>query len=205
MPIAPIPVNLLVEDSLCESIARRLVATTNSRICVGVPFLAEGYGYIKNRLVDFNRAAKGVPIFALCDLVGECPVTQMREWLPYGCHQNLIFRVAIKESESWVLADRQGFARFLGISSDFIPRDVDNILDPKRCLVNLARKSRRRDLRESLIPKPSATAIVGPAYNAVLAEFVESIWNPHVASHNSPSLNRTIRAIQQFNPIVEIT
>jgi len=36
-------------------------------------------------------------------------------------HPNFLFRVAVREVEAWLLAHREGIARFLGISEHLVP------------------------------------------------------------------------------------
>ena len=198
-----VAVNILAEDSLCEALAKKLLSLNNTKYSIGVSYIGHGYGYIKEKLVGFNKAAKGVPILALSDLVGNCAPDQIREWLPHGQHANLVFRIAEKESEAWILADSEGVGSFLGVSKKLIPDDVDNIIDPKLFLINLTRKSRNRSLRESLIPRVNSTATIGPNYNPTLTYFVENIWNPCKGGLHSPSLNRAIQALKVYNPIID--
>lgn len=204
MPFEPLPVNILAEDIICEYLAKKLLLLFADRFSIGVTYFGNGYGYIKDKLDGFNRASKGVPLFAIADLVGNCPKIQVDQWLPHGRHRNLIFRIAIKESEAWILADKQAFSSFLGISSNLIPDDVENIFNAKKCLIDLASRSRNRNLREALIPQPHTTAETGPDYNARLSEFVEKLWDPRRASHNSSSLERAINALNEFAPLIEI-
>ena len=76
-----------------------------------------------------------------------------KKWLPYPKHPNLLFRVAVKEVEAWLLAHRAAFATFLGISDKFIPQEqVDTIPDPKQFLINLAAKSKKRKVRDAIVP-----------------------------------------------------
>ena len=197
-------VSFLVEDMLCETLARKLLTVSNSELSPGVCYMANGYGYIKKKLIGFNKAASGIPLFVLYDLVGNCPVIQLKKWLPYKRNPNLIFRIAIKESEAWILADREEFANFLGISKNLIPPNVDNIVSPKEFLIKLASKSRRKELRLAIVPKANSTATIGPDYNSRLSEFIKQSWDPNRAAHNSVSLNRAIRSIQTYSPVVKI-
>jgi hypothetical protein len=204
MPDEPIPVNILAEDTICEYLARKLLLLFVDRFSIGVSYPGNGFGYIKKNLDGFNRASDGVPFFAIADLVGNCPVTQISQWLPHGQNRNMLFRIVVKESEAWILADKEGFSSFLGISRQLIPDNVDNIFDPKSCLINLVRRSRRRNLREALVPRPNTTAEIGPDYNARLSEFVIKSWDPNRAAQNSSSLKRAISALKEFSPIIEV-
>jgi hypothetical protein len=116
---------------------------------------------------------------------------------------NLIFRIAVREIESWLLADRTGFASFLNIKKQLIPLNPDGIRDPKRLLINLAKRSHRRLIRNAIVPTPGNTARIGPDYNGQLSYFVTNIWNIEEALKNSDSLRRTVKAINGFQSTLE--
>lgn len=146
-----------------------------------------------------------MPYLILTDLDNkECAPTMIQEWLPETKNPNLIFRIAVREVESWVLADRPGFAKFLGISPKKVAAKPDDLPDPKAYLINLARKSRKRAIREDIVPRQGSTAKQGPAYNECLVSFVQEAWNPSNASLSSPSLERTIKAIEVFMPVWKV-
>jgi len=192
-----IPINLAVEDALSEAVLRKIL---QARYNVGDCYKRGGFGYLKKNIRGFNNASKGMPHIVLTDLdMGACAPTLIEEWLQVPIHHNLLFRVAVREVESWVLADRDRFAEFLGIRKTLVPENVDAIDDPKKCLIDLARKS-KRNLREDIVPTKGSTAKQGPDYNGRLISFVEKFWNPYEAMHNSPSLDRTIRAVKNFQP-----
>jgi hypothetical protein len=146
-------------------------------------------------------AAAGTPILLLTDLDQHpCPSGLIEDWLETEPHSNMIFRIAVREVESWILADREGFADFLGINANLIPLQPDQIVDPKQTLVNLARRSRRRALRESIVPRRGSTAVQGPDYNGCLGEFVRNRWSHNEASGRSPSLSRAWERLMAFQP-----
>jgi hypothetical protein len=193
-----IPINLDVEDDLSESVIRKIL---QNRYVVGNCYKRGGFGYLKKNIAGFNNAAKSMPFLVLTDLdMGECAPTLLKEWLLVPAQHNLLFRVAVREVESWVIADTDRFARFLGIRRTLVPTYVDRIDNPKECLINLARGSHKRELREDIVPTEGSTAKQGPDYNGRLISFVEEFWNPYEAMHNSPSLERTIKAVENFQP-----
>jgi len=196
----PININIAVEDSLSEAVLRKIIGQSHSRFSMGYCYSKGGYGYIKRTIRGFNNAAKGTPFLVLADLEAECAPIQIREWLSVPIHPNLLFRIAIREVESWLLADRIGFASFLYINRNLIPNNVDEIADPKQCLINLARRSRKRVLCEAIVPAPRSTAKIGPDYNGQLIYFVENHWSITEATRNSPSLERAVKAISNFKP-----
>jgi len=197
----PIPINLAVEDILSEAVLRKILRESKKDFAVGACFCHGGYAYLKKSIRGFNNAAKAAPFLVLTDLdKAECPPVLLREWLPHPRHPNLLFRIAVREVEAWLLAHREALAKFLGIQRQLIPYEVDNLADPKQLLISLARKSKKRQLREAIVPRSGSTAKVGPDYNGQLALFVEHFWEIAKAAQNSPSLQRTVRAITDFNP-----
>ena len=111
-------------------------------------------------------------------------------------NSKFFLRVAVMEVESWVMADRRGFADFLSIPLNRIPEDTDVILQPKEFLVSLARLSRKTRLRQEIVPLPGATSKVGPGYNSRLGEFVHSRWSVNRAASVSVSLQRTLAQLR---------
>lgn len=200
----PIYVNLVVEDSLSESATRALLVATGRSYCVSTPFVGHGYGYIKTRINGFNRAAQGIPFVVLTDLdTAECAPALMDEWLTGPQHPNLLFRVAVREVEAWLLADRSSIARFLGIQVDLVPQTYDNDPDPKRTLINLARRSPYGELRRDIVPRANSTSQQGPGYNARMVEFVQQHWSVDSAALHSASLAKALGALRRFEPLSE--
>jgi hypothetical protein len=165
-----------------------------------------GYGYLRQTINGFNNAAKGIPFLIGTDLdTYECPPALILDWLQRPRHHNLLVRVAVREAEAWILADKQNFADFLGIRSALIPDDVEAIPDPKRELIQLVRKARRRELREDICPPANSTRTVGPNYNSRLSAFVQQHWNPNTARERARSLARTIDRLIAFQPQWPVT
>ena len=195
----PVSVDLLVEDVLSEAAATRAVAASMSPLVVGVTHGKQGFGYIKKRIAAFNRAALGSPYFALTDLdEAPCAPGLIQDWLPETPSPNLLFRVAGREVESWLLADRDRFASFIGRPSSQLPPDADAEPDPKAKIISLARRSSKRRIREGVPPRPGTSARIGPAYNDILTQFVYDQWEPREAVNRSDSLKRCIAARDSF-------
>lgn len=188
------------EDALSEAVAEILLLQIGNYSVVK-RLRKSGFGYLKERISDFNRmAAKVMPVLLVTDLDrGECAAELVNSWLPGGPNANLLFRVAIRETESWVLADRSGFAEFLGVSIAKIPDRPDDLPDPKRALLDLVRTSRRRDLRADMLPTPGISFPVGLGYNERLTGFVRRQWDCRRAAEVSPSLARAVRRVADFD------
>jgi hypothetical protein len=186
-----IPVNLAVEDQLSEAVLRKILHYSKRPYVVGTCYNRGGFGYLKKTIAGFNNAAKGTPFIVLTDLdAAECPPSLIRDWLPRRKHPNLVFRVAVREVESWLLADGNGLSKYLLIRKELIPQDVDTLSDPKQTLVNLARKSRYREIKNAIVPRMYSTAKQGPDYNGKLLPFVSNNWNVTNAMKNSISLKK---------------
>jgi hypothetical protein len=145
-----------------------------------------------------EMARRGQPVFVITDLDRlPCPATLVAQW--YGRSEpadNLLIRVAVREVESWLLADHDGMHQLLGVKGR-LPADPDKLADPKQHLLKLAR-SARRDIREDLIVAQGAIARQGIGYNARLSAFVAEEWSPSRASSRSNSLQRTRCRLAEF-------
>jgi hypothetical protein len=190
---------LAVEDALSEHVATKLLESRG--LDVAVPMVLKGSGNLKKRVSALNSSAKGMPILLLTDLdnLDVCPAALIKSWLG-STPQNsgLFFRIAVVEVESWLLADAHAIANYLGIREGLIPKQPDMVGDPKQALVNLARKSSRRNLREDLVPIAGSTARVGRAYNPAMIRFVSEHWSADRAAASSPSLARASARLAEY-------
>lgn len=199
--MTPIPVNLATEDELSEITLLRVLASVK-RYAVGTAYRRGGFGYLRRTIHGWNSAASSIPFVVLTDLdICECPLRLISDWLHVPKHPNLLFRIAVREVESWLLADPENLAEFLGVNTALIPKNTDAIADPKAAIVSLARRSRSRALRDRIAPGKNSTAKQGPDYNGCLGSFVQEQWDPNAARRNSPSLARTVDRITSFTPV----
>lgn len=199
--MTPIPINIAVEDLLSEAVAKRLLVDSGRSFSIGAVYNHGGNGYLRKNVPGWNNAAKGIPFFLLTDLDAVvCPSALTSSWLPDTIQHNLIFRVAVREVESWILADRISFSSFLGVSKTRLPQQPDELPDPKATLIRLASKSPRSLIKSRIVPRPKSTAKQGRDYNGCLCEFVTTVWKPDEAELNSPSLYRCRQRLTEFQP-----
>ncbi len=191
-------ITLAVEDRLSEAVAKKILQQIDPRFHVIQCLCKGGQGYLKTNINAFNKAANSLPFFVLTDQDRGCPPNTISKWLKHKANRYLIFRIAVMEIESWILAHRDAFADFLSVSSTLIPGNTDTIKDPKQLLLSIASRSRLTRLKSDIIPVSGSTAQIGPDYNNRLSQFVKDHWNAFDAKTNSDSLNRTIKRIQQF-------
>jgi hypothetical protein len=89
-------------------------------------------------------------------------------------------------------------AELLRISPNLLPRAPDGLPDPKRHLVDLARRSGDRAIRDGLVPTQGSGRPVGTAYNAILIDFITRSWRPPEAAMRSDSLRRCLAAMDRL-------
>lgn len=187
-----------VEAELDAAVLRRLA--THVGLDVDTIYPTDGKAALRRRLEGFNKAAFLGPWVVLVDLDQEyaCAPELLQDWLPQPAPA-MCFRVAVRETESWLLADRERVASLLGVSPALVPLEPDSLPHPKEFLVQLARRSRKRSVREALVPTESSGRAVGPGYVRTLLEFVRDRdhgWRPAAAEAVSESLGRCLRALR---------
>ncbi len=195
-------VAIAVEDIVSQAVAQRLISEYAPGLECTQVYGLSGFGELKRKMPTFDKIAQyREPIMVLTDLddLQLCLAQFRSEW----CHSlqmppDFMFRVAVAEIEAWLLADRGRIAGWLGISESLIPRLPETIPQPKECLVELARRSRYRRLREALVPQPGSTRATGPGYNDRVSDFATVNWNPSAARTIAPSLDRAIVRIGEL-------
>lgn len=196
----PYPVNLLVEGSTDEAIVRCILEHVG--LTCGTAYGKMGKSDLLKRLPRYNQAAHFAPWLAVVDLdqEPECAPLLVQAALPDPA-PGMKLRVAVHAIEAWLFADAERLSAFLSVPTARIPPDPDVVLDPKQFLVDLARRSRRRAIREDMVPRKGSGARVGPGYTGRLVEFVtaaDARWRPEVAQEYSRSLRGCIKALQRF-------
>jgi hypothetical protein len=169
---------------------------------LGLVYGKNGKKHLQQKINGYNQAARISHWVVLVDLDHDanCAPLLRDSWLPKPSPY-VYFRVSVRAIEAWILADRESLSTFLGVAASRIPSDPEAESQPKRTLVELAKHSRRREIREDLVPRPSSGRMVGPGYTSRLIEFVTDIsagWKPDAAARSSDSLNRCLRCLQQL-------
>lgn len=184
-------VALATEDALSEAIGQRLVEDSAGALSVSLFLRKSGFGYLKSKIRNFCELARQMPVLLITDLDNaQCPMTLIGAWSRHDVvPDQLIFRVAVRQIESWLLADRESLASFLKVSIQRLPGNPDELSDAKRFLLQLAIRAPRQ-IRDELVASPDAMAAQGLGYNALLSGFVRSHWNPSRAARRSHSLAR---------------
>lgn len=195
----PFFINLAVEDDLSDAVLRRIIDKVCPNFQVHVCYGKKGISYLQKNILSYNNAAKAVPYLVLVDLDQmECAPSLIKKWFTQPRHPHLLFRIAVREVEAWLLADRKGIADFFSISQSRIPILIEEVDNPKQTLINLARLSRRITLRDAIVPPHGSTCRQGADYNSVMIGFVQQHWDIGRACANSISLRKTVRCIENF-------
>jgi hypothetical protein len=179
------------------AVVRRLLVAVG--LTPGDVYVARGKDRLLDKLQGYNAAAQFSDWAVVVDLddSAECAPAARVRWLP-TVSARLCFRIAVRSIESWLLADREGLARFLAVRTALIPPEPESEPDPKRKLIALAQSSRRADVRQDIVPRTGSGRSVGPAYTSRLIEFADRHWDPAVARLSSPSLDGLMRCLESL-------
>lgn len=193
-------VTAAVEGDIDETVVRRVLEHAGFNL--GTVHGRLGKARLLTSLPGYNSAARHAPWIVLVDLDRDCDCapTCIRQWLPHAS-EKMCFRAAVRAIEAWLLADRERIARFLGISENRVPRNPDELNNPKQVLVNLARDSRHAGVRQDIVPNARSGRAVGPLYNLRMIEFIEDKangWRVDEAAGVSESLGRWVNRLTDF-------
>ncbi len=200
MPADHLLISGAVEGPTDEAVLRRLVQDCGG--LAGTVYGKNGKGRLLQRIGGYNLAARHHPWVILVDLDrdDDCAPTFVKRHLESPA-PHLCFRVAFREVEAWLLADRERFSSFFGIPLSKVPARPEELLDPKRAVVDLARISRRKEVRQDMVPRPESGRTVGPAYTSRIIEYVRNLekgWRPAVGAESADSLRRCLRCLERL-------
>jgi len=183
-------VALATEDELSEAVGRRLLAEANLLMAEPLLLRKNGFGYLRSNMRKWQTLALQRPVIVFTDLdKSSCPVALLNDW--YGAqarHENLLLRIAVREVESWLLADHEAMRGLIG-NKGRLPQSPDTLDDPKQHLLTLAKRA-PRDIRMDLVKERGSVSSQGIGYNTRLIFMVENNWCPDRAAQHSPSLGK---------------
>lgn len=186
------------EDEITHQIMLKMYELFPKHITEYKAIHCKGNAKIKKHINAYNNAAQHGYYFVITDLDNrECAPSLIANWLTDQRSEQLLFRVAVHEVESWLLADKENFAAFFSVSKDLIPTSPDLELDPKQTVISLAKRSRKRDIRDNMVPI-DAYASIGPGYNTQFQIYIQNFWDIHVARKSSPSLDSAIKSVEKM-------
>ncbi|MXW02452.1 MAG: hypothetical protein F4X59_04915 [Holophagales bacterium] len=191
-------VNLAVEGDTDVPVAERLIGLVGLEPHAVVT--GPGAPNLDPRIPEFNRSGEHLNWLILRDLDHDasCPAELVPNLLggrPMA--QRVVLRVPVRAVESWLMADREGFAREFSVRPEELPRDPDSLSDPKRQLIDICRRSRRADVRRGMVPREAGGRTVGPEYTIRIVAFARFVWSPQRAAEASESLRRSLAALRR--------
>lgn len=191
-----VTVSATVEGLVDEAVIKKLIAHVGAD--PGEVHVKNGKSKIRKKLEGYIKAACYRPWVVLVDLdEAECAPRLRDDWSVQP-QRRLLFRVAVRAVEAWLLADVAGIAQFLRIGRVALSSNPEKLIDPKAELLKLASQSSRREIREDMVPRPRSGRKTGPAYASRLIEFVYERWQPDRAARRSESLRRAIEGLRRL-------
>jgi hypothetical protein len=200
-------IDIVGEDPVTQAIIERLLKEYRKDIKIKSRLPARG-GQIESLAPKYNLLTS--PVFLLTDLDNYlCPPSLIKKWIgKENIRNNMLFRIAHEEAETWLMADRKGFAKWLNVSIDLIPepkiidkkKGINEIIFPIKpslyMMMKIASQSKNEKLKEHLTPKKGASK--GPGYNLAMVPFIEKKWDIKNAASNSYSLSKAINRLKTF-------
>ncbi|MGI8475995.1 MAG: hypothetical protein ACR2OO_06470 [Thermomicrobiales bacterium] len=187
----------MVEGEIDQAVVARLFRDTGVETAPAI--IKGGKAKLLGDLEKYDQAALFQPCLVLVDLDHShpCAPAALAAWLPKPAPM-MNLRIAVREVESWLLADQAAIASFLGVDVARVARvanEPDALAHPKLTLVQLAGKSKRRDIRDDIPPRPGSGRTEGPGYMGAVLTFVRDQWNPRQASLKSDSMRRCMARV----------
>lgn len=194
-------IRIVVEDELSEAVVKKIIYDNTKISDLNFQTIGKrGRGKIKNRVNEFNNQSEALYFVILIDLNSDpCAPELIREWFKHPIRKNLIFRVAVREVEAWILSDIDAISRYFNMNKDLVYKEVGNpdlLTDPKKKLLSIVNRSKNKSLKKDIVKQQGTILLQGSAYNTILSDFVLYNWESDRARVKSTSLNRAILAIK---------
>jgi hypothetical protein len=190
-------VTVAVEGDIDAAVVRRILEEVG--LPIGPFHGRRGKGHLDKSLRGYNNAARFANWLVLRDLDhdADCAPELITELLPEPS-AHMCFRVAVRQIEAWLLADRTKVADLFQLPLEVVPGDPETLEDAKAVVVHLAKRSRNRRLRDDIVPAANTSAKVGPGYSGRMIDFAVNLWRPRIAAGVSPSLASCLRAVERY-------
>ncbi len=204
-------VYISAEDPVTKAVIERLLAYCSPRLKVFKEMPARG-GEIKSKIAQLNALASSKPVILLMDLDTDDCAPLLKSKLLNGISQspNFLMSIAVDEAEAWLMADREGFANYMGLPLDIIPSASMQKMGSMKQVVEMDFRCKSSyDLTHRIIQQSSKSelkmqiaakgkACKGAEYNTAMLPFIRNVWNIDVAMCNSDSLSRMVRRLQKL-------
>ncbi len=190
-----IPFTAAVEGLSDQAVLEAIFNKLNLELCT--VYVAYGKPRLDINLPRYNSAARFAPWIVLRDLDHDAPCApQLVKQLLPNPSRYMVFRIAKREIESWLMGDIINFCSYFSVARSRLPRASEDLADPKQSLINIMRRSRKRVIREDMVPRQGSGASEGIAYAFHVIQFVLDYWDPSIAAQKCDSLRRCMLGLQ---------
>lgn len=200
------------EDEATRAVIERLIKDYAPQLNILRHLPARG-SMVKVSIEKFNVMANSYPVILLTDLDDEpcAPIGKNKLLNGIDQSQDFVVNLAVDEVEAWLMADKEGFARYFGIPVSSMPNSELQKMSGRKALPELSvpvksswylthqliQQSSNAEKRAQVAVSPSDKNCKGKEYNTAIVPFVREHWNPEVARQASDSLNRMIVRLQR--------
>jgi len=188
---------IATEDELSEAIVLRLVSEVGQPHDEVLKLRRGGDGYLKSKMGSWRQIAARQVMIVLTDLDrAKCLVEFRSRWIADGpIPSRLVFRIAVREVESWALADHDAMRKLIGAKGK-LPINPDTLSNPKQTLLAFG-QAVPKEIRDDLVKQIDGQLRPGTGYNARLVHWINTSWSPVRAASRSPSLAKARVRIQE--------
>lgn len=199
------------EDPVTRAILSRVIKDFAPHLRVIGSLPARG-SQLKSKVGEFNKLSETNPVILLSDQDTEDCAPQAKKKLLTGISQNddFVVNIAADEAESWLLADKKGFANYLKIDENAMPDSTEQKFGGPRARKEISvplkssyyltheliRNSHNKNLREQISAVESCK---GPEYNDAICPFIDEKWDIQAAQSNSYSLQGMIKRVEELD------
>ena len=174
------------------------VLLNNAGLAISRCLVKRGSANLDKLIPGLARTTIHNPWVVFRDSDGRCPVELRAALLESRSRPHdggFELRLACSMTESWLLADAEGFADYFDISAKKIPDRPDELPHAKRELLRLCQSSRSRLTRDDMVRTDGSP---GPLYVIHLNTFAREHWDIAKAQECSPSLRRTVMRLRSM-------
>jgi hypothetical protein len=195
------------EDEATRAVIVRLIKDYAPNLHILRELPARG-SQVKAKIPNFNELARTIPVILLTDLDDDpCgPIGKNNLLGTLVQEQDFVINIAVDEVEAWLMADRDGFARYFGVPVAQMPISVMQKMSGRKALPevsvpvksswlfthDLMHHSTNAEKKAQVAVSPMDNNSKGKEYNTAVVPFIQDVWNPEEARVASDSLNRMI-------------
>jgi hypothetical protein len=202
------PIGLVAEGPTDIAALRKLLETEGLQpggVYLGDGGTKRGKHNLDARVANYAEAARrGTPIAILRDLDDDAPCAgDLVQKLVRNRPHLLFLRIAVVELEAWLVAERDAFAKHIGVSIGRLPREPERAGKIRPLILTDAAHSKIRDVRVGFPPTESSGLPFGSEYISYMTRFIQDVWTPSRAAENAPSLARALLRLRDYRLRVE--